>query len=58
MGNKSNNLSRMLLKSEMSAKEQKIPFFVLLTHEGQGIAEVRRQQKAQLLQTSQREKQY
>lgn len=58
MGNTSNNVPRMLIKSEISAKvEKKIPLLVPLTHKGQGTAKVRRQQKTQLLQTS-KEKQY
>lgn len=52
MGSKSNNLPRMLLKSEISAKVENIPRFVPLTHKGQGTAKLRRQQKTQLLQTS------
>ena len=52
MRNKSNNLPGMLLKSEISAKVEKIPISVPLTHKGQGTAKVRRQQTTQLLQTS------
>lgn len=45
MGNESNNLPRMLLKHEISAKMEKIPLFVPLTCKGQGAVKVRKQQK-------------
>lgn len=52
-GNKSNNLLRMLLRSEIYAKgKKKNSLFVPQMHKAQEIAEVRRQQKTRRLQPS------